>query len=202
MKNKMHVLVREGVILAAGASKRTAPDCKLAFDIGGQTLLELSIRSMTPFCSQIYVVTGANEATVAGILQGREGVTLVHNPDHALGMYSSVKAGLRRTAASEVFLLPGDCPFVTVEVYTALLEAKGGIAVPVWNGHEGHPVLLRAGAIQEILEDNICESLREFIGKRRPRKVPVSCRDILRDIDTHEDYRQALQDLTEKGGSR
>ena len=59
MKNKMHVLVRESVILAAGASKRTAPDCKQAFDIGGQTLLELSIRSMAPFCDQIYVVTGS-----------------------------------------------------------------------------------------------------------------------------------------------
>ena len=202
MKNKMNVLVREGVILAAGASERTAPDCKLAFDLGGQTLLELSIRSMAPFCDQIYVVTGSHEETVAGILQGRESVTLVNNPDHTLGMYGSVKAGLRRTTSSEVFLLPGDCPFVTSEVYTALLETKGRIVVPVWNGHMGHPVLLRREAIQEILEDSACESLREFIGQRRPRKVPVSCKDILRDIDTREDYRQALQDLTEKGGSR
>ncbi|NCB36053.1 MAG: nucleotidyltransferase family protein, partial [Clostridia bacterium] len=104
--------------------------------------------------------------------------------------------------SSEVFLLPGDCPFVTSEVYTALLETKGRIVVPVWNRHMGHPVLLRADAIQEFLEDSACESLREFIGKRRPRKVPVSCKDILRDIDTREDYRQALQYLTEKGGSR
>ena len=196
------MIKREGVILAAGASERTAPDCKLAFDIGGQTLLEISIRSMAPFCTQIYVVTGSHEETVAGILQGQEGIRLVNNPDHALGMYSSVKAGLRHTIASEVFLLPGDCPFVTSEVYTALIEAKGTIVVPVWHGHMGHPVLLRRGAIQELLEDTTCDSLREFIGKRRSWKVPVSCKDILRDIDTREDYRQALQDLTEKGGSR
>ena len=187
MKNKIHVLVREGVILAAGASERTAPDCKLAFDIGGQTLLELSIRSMAPFCDQIYVVTGSHEETVAGILQGQEGVTLVNNPDHALGMYSSVKAGLRRTTSSEVFLLPGDCPFVTSEVYTALLETKGRIVVPVWNGHMGHPVLLRREAIQEILEDSACESLREFIGKRRLRKVPVSCNTNLRQSNRHKE---------------
>ena len=187
MKNKMNVLVREGVILAAGASERTAPDCKLAFDLGGQTLLELSIRSMAPFCSQIYVVTGSHEETVAGILQGWEGVTLVYNPDHALGMYSSVKAGLRRTTSSEVFLLPGDCPFVTSEVYTALLETKGRIVVPVWNGHMGHPVLLRRSAIQEILEDSACESLREFIGKRRLRKVPVSCNTNLRQSNRHKE---------------
>ena len=202
MKNKMNVLVREGVILAAGASERTAPDCKLAFDIGGQTLLELRIRRMAPFCDQIYVVTGFHGETVAGIPPGREGGTRVNKPHHKLGMDRSVKAGLRRTTSSEVFLLPGDCPFVTSEVYTALLETKGRIVVPVWNGHMGHPVLLRREAIQEILEDSACESLREFIGQRRPRKVPVSCKDILRDIDTREDYRQALQDLTEKGGSR
>lgn len=186
----------EGVILAAGWSSRTAPDCKLAFRLAGETVLGKSVGSMRPFCARIYVVTGAHAETVAGILRGREGVILVHNPDFAAGMYGSVKAGLGRTRADNVFLLPGDCPFVAPNVYAALLAAEGEIVLPTWRGRAGHPVLLRRSVIPALLRDGACESLRQFIAARRPTRVEVDCPGILTDIDTAEAYRKALRQLT------
>lgn len=186
----------EGVILAAGYSNRTAPDCKLAFRLAGRTMLERSVESMRPFCARIYVVTGGHARTVADILRGREGVLLVHNPDFAAGMYSSVKAGLRRTRADNVLLLPGDCPFVAPEVYTALLAANGEIVLPEWQGRAGHPVLLNRSVIPALLQDEACESLRQFIAAYGPVRVAVDCPGILTDIDTVEAYRMALERLT------
>lgn len=185
----------EGVILAAGKSSRTSPDCKLAFELAGQTLLERSIAGMNPFCTQIYVVTGAHADVVGSILHGREGMTLVHNPNFATGMYGSVKAGLRRTCADRVFLLPGDCPFVEAEVYAALLAAEGEILVPIWQEKAGHPVLLRRSVISELLQDNTFENLRQFIAAHQPIQIEVSCPGILVDIDTLEEYQQVLSQL-------
>lgn len=185
----------EGIILAAGWSGRTAPACKLAFELAGQTMLERSIGSMMPFCAHIYVVTGAHQETIEGILRGRSGITLVHNPDFAAGMYGSVKAGLKRTNANRVFLLPGDCPFVTAEVYGALLAAEGEIVLPAWQGRAGHPVLLGRSVIAALLQDDTCENLHQFTEARHPVQVAVDCPGILTDIDTMEDYRQALRQM-------
>jgi molybdenum cofactor cytidylyltransferase len=189
-------MVEEGIILAAGWSGRTAPGCKLSLDLSGQTMLERSVGSMMPFCAHIYVVTGAHRETVEGILCGRAGITPVHNPDFEAGMYGSVKAGLRRTCADRVFMLPGDCPFVTAEVYAALLAAEGEIVLPTWQGRTGHPVLLQRTAVSKLLQDNTCENLRKFIEAHHPVQVAVDCPGILTDIDTMEDYRQALRQMT------
>ncbi|NLF28693.1 MAG: nucleotidyltransferase family protein [Clostridiales bacterium] len=192
----MSAIETEGVILAAGRSSRTAPDCKLVFRLAGRTMLERSVESMRPFCARIYVVTGAHAETVADILRGREGVLLVHNPDFAAGMYGSVKAGLRRTHADKVFVLPGDCPLVEPGVYAALLAADGEIVLPEWKGRAGHPVLLNRSVIPALLRDEACESLRQFIAAYGSTRVAVDCPGILTDIDTVEAYKIALERLT------
>lgn len=192
-------MATEGVILAAGLSSRTAPACKLLFKLAGQTILERSISSMEPFCSHIFVITGAHEAAVANSLCGREGITLVHNLYYNTGMYESYKAGLRCTNADNVFLLPGDCPFVRPEVYAALLAVEGDIVLPVWHGHAGHPVLLRRSVISEVPNDNISMSLHHYIIAHHPTWVAVDCPGILTDIDTIEEYRKALGQLPLKG---
>lgn len=185
----------EGVVLAAGNSSRTAPECKLALKLGGRTLIEMSVAGMKPFCGEIFVVTGAHAVAVANILRGQAGITLVHNPEYMSGMYGSVKAGLRRTRADAVFLLPGDCPFAAPEVYAKLLAAEGEIVLPTWQGRAGHPALLRRSAIDELLRDGTCETLWQFIATHHPGRAAVDCPGILTDIDTLEAYQKALRGL-------
>ncbi len=182
----------EGVILAAGLSERTAPECKLGFMLAGQSVLERSVGSMLPFCDRVIVVTGAHKKIAEDALRGQKGIIFTHNTDFASGMYGSVKNGLRKTDADAVFVLPGDCPFVQPEVYSALLNARGDIAVPVRQGQAGHPVLLRRPAVSGLLQDETCESLRQFITSRRHERVAVDCPGILMDIDTNDAYQQAL----------
>ncbi len=178
----------EGVVLAAGESKRTAPDCKLAFKLGKWTLLEESIDGMRPYCKRVLVVTGAHDETIMRILDGKADVVPVYNPDHAGGMLTSIKAGLRQTTADRVFILPGDCPFAAPQVYEALLKAQGRIVIPTCHGRDGHPVLLQREAIEELLRDKQCQTLREFIATRTVLRIPVDCPGILKDIDTRDAY--------------
>ncbi len=195
-------MMTEGVILAAGCSSRTAPDCKLALRLDGLTVLERSIGSMLPFCSHIFVVTGAHKKLVAGIVQDQEDILLVDNPDFLHGMYGSIKAGLRFTTGDRILILPGDCPFVAPEVFAALLAAEGEIVLPVWQGRAGHPVLLDRSILPSILLDDCNESLHQFISAHTHTCVPVHCAGILQDIDTKEEYRQALLQLAEMNDGR
>lgn len=195
------VMSVEGVVLAAGASSRTAPENKLALPLAGHSVLERSLQGMRPFCDHIYVVTGFFSAAVEGILKEYKDITLVYNPEYEAGMYRSVKAGIIRTHADAVFLLPGDCPFADAEVYRALLSTTGDVVVPLWRGRAGHPVLLRHPAVTALLADRNCGSLRAYISAWGPAQVEVDCPGILKDIDTQEDYRAALESsVVQEGG--
>ncbi|HSK69766.1 MAG TPA: nucleotidyltransferase family protein [Candidatus Limnocylindria bacterium] len=178
----------EGVILAAGQSRRTAPDCKLLLRAGGMTLLGHAVAGMAAHCARVFVVTGAHAGAVGEALSGMANVVPVHNPGYRTGMFGSVLAGLRETAADEVFVLPGDCPFVPDDVYAALLKEPGGVVVPAWCGREGHPVLLRRPAISALLCGGGHRSLREFIAAYGARYALVGSPAILDDIDTPEAY--------------
>lgn len=195
-------MTREGIILAAGCSSRTAPDCKLALMLGGQTVLEKSIAGMAPFCSHIYVVTGAYRDLVETLIRDQKNVTSIYNSDYMSGMYGSVKTGLRATSADQVWILPGDCPFITPDVYSLLLVAEGEIVVPVWCGHTGHPVLLNRSAVRNILRDTLHESFHQFIAAHAHQQVEVFCSGILKDIDTIADYQQALLQMKQKDHRR
>ncbi|MDD2428921.1 MAG: nucleotidyltransferase family protein [Eubacteriales bacterium] len=192
----------EGVVLAAGESKRTSPDCKLAFKFGEWTLLEESIVGMRPYCKRIFVVTGAHDETINRVLNGYTYVTLVHNPAYAGGMFTSVKAGLRHTLADGVFILPGDCPFAVPEVYEALLAAQGRVVIPTCYGRDGHPVLLRREAIDELLRGGKWHTLREFIATKTAMRIAVDCPGILKDIDTLDMYLQEVRHMDTLEGRR
>jgi len=182
----------EGVILAAGKSSRMAGVAKMAMDLNGRTVVERTIESLHPFCSRIIVVTGFHaEAVVESAGHCAEAI-FVHNPDCEKGMFSSLRLGLRHTEAERVLFLPGDCPFITREVCEKLLAAKGDIVLPAYQGKSGHPVLLSRHAIEGLLADERCESLQEYIQANGPEIIAVDLPEILWDIDTPEDYANAV----------
>jgi molybdenum cofactor cytidylyltransferase len=183
----------EGLIIAAGKSRRTGDKYKMTLDFSGRTLLEISLGSMAPFCSRIIVVTGYKAQELGPVLGKYPQVQIVYNPAYEEGMFSSVKAGLREIKAEHFFFLPGDCPLVSPAVYQKLLSVDAEIVLPTYNGLPGHPVLFRQTVIAEILNNTSYGSLREFISAHKPVFVPVDCPGILKDIDTLADYREALQ---------
>lgn len=190
----------EGLIVAAGQSRRTLPYYKMTLDLGGKTLVERAMASMEPYCEHIIVVTGYQGDLVRSALQGHPKVELVDNPNYQEGMFSSMKTGLPYIKGDRFFFLPGDYPIISPSVYEAMLAVDYEIVVPVHEGQTGHPVLLKYSVIERIFDSPEITSLREFIRQRDPCYLEVNCPGILIDIDTMEDYQRALALIAQQEG--
>lgn len=190
----------EGLMVAAGQSRRTGPYYKMTLDLGNQTLIERTAASLEPYCERIIVVTGYQGDLVRSVLQDHPKVELVDNPNYQEGMFSSVKTGLACIKADRFFFLPGDYPLISQPVYEAMLAIDAEIVVPVYEGQTGHPVLFKDSVIERIFDSPEINSLREFISQQAPCYLGVNCPGILIDIDTMEDYQRALALIARQEG--
>lgn len=192
-------MTTEGVIIAAGQSKRMSPDLKLLLTIDDESVIRRSIFSMMPFVSRLIIVTGYHHDAVLHHIEDIQGIETIFNCNYMEGMYSSVIAGLSATRGEHAFLLPADCPFVCPQVYKKMSVLDDDIVVPFYQGKPGHPVRLSRNAIDSLLKENH-ESLRAFIQHNPHQRIEVECSGILIDIDTMDDYQQALKFHKNKEG--
>ena len=190
-----------GIVLAAGKASRMGGLCKLVLPVRGVPMLLLGIRSMTPWCDRVTVVTGAHSETVGMALRAFPFCERVHNPQFEKGMIVSAKAALRhlfdpssgRPAPDRVFLLPGDCAFADSSVYGVLLASDSDVAVPTFGGRTGHPVLLSAAAARGILQASDETTLQQLLAEFRTERIEVADEGILLDLDTMEAYERVLR---------
>jgi len=87
-----------------------------------------------------------------------------------------------------------DIPLFTVETAERLIASDADVAIPFCNGNEGHPLLIAADILPEILEYNGEGGLRGALNVRStpPQYIPVSDEGILFDADTPEDFQNLL----------
>lgn len=181
----------EGIILAAGLSSR-ANTFKLTLDFHGKTIIERCLEGMYSFCSQIYVVVGHKYELLESKIKNYPKVKIIINEKYEDGMFSSIKAGLSCIKGERFFLIPADYPKVCRETYRKLLNSKGDIILPTYDGKKGHPIIMRSSVIEEIFADNDCNNLREFIYKYGFSTLEVGDKGILMDVDTLDDYKRLL----------
>jgi molybdenum cofactor cytidylyltransferase len=177
----------EGVVLAAGLASRSG-GYKMTLPLGAKTVIERSIEGMYGIVSRILVVVGWQAERIQQALAPYDKVEIVVNQRFRAGMFSSVKAGLAQVHAPSVFLLPGDCPLITADIYARMLAVVGDILVPTFEGERGHPVLLRSVLIPEILSRPDDSTLRQYIDCKGCVFVEMDDDSILYDMDTPEDY--------------
>ena len=131
---------------------------------------------------------------VAAALAGLD-VTLVHNPDFASGLASSVRVGLAALpeAAAGVVVSLGDMPNVTPQVIDRLAQvfAEQGEAkavVPTLLGQRGNPVLLARALFAEVAQLTGDQGARRLLDAAGEQIVEVPLDDpaIALDIDTPE----------------
>jgi molybdenum cofactor cytidylyltransferase len=185
----------EGVIIAAGLSSR-ADGWKMAFDIGGKTIIERCILGMIPYCTRIFIVGGNHFNALLELLPKLKypTVELIYNPDYQNGMFSSVLTGFRQVCAPKFFFIPGDYPLVSGNVYKTMLTREGEIIIPSYQGISGHPVLFRTNAVRDLFTiSNKYTNLRQFVISHNYITVEVTDPGIIVDIDTREDYRRAIR---------
>lgn len=188
----------DGVLLAGGCSSR-AGAFKMAEEVGGRPLILWGVEILASACRRVIVVAGARGERIASLVAGLPGVELALNPDFARGMLSSVQAGARRVSAGRFFVLPGDMPLVRPATLRALLAVAGDVVVPACGGRRGHPVLLGAALVPEILAEPLGSSLGNIVRRRGAVVVEVGDAGVLADADTAPDLERADAELRARG---
>lgn len=186
----------DAVVLAAGYSSRTGTN-KMALTINNQTILAGVIETLLDVCGKIVVVGGHNYESIKEITQKYNRVQLVENKNYSMGMFSSVKIGVKEMTG-DFFLIPGDYPMVKSSTYKALMKGSKDFIVPTYNGRRGHPVLIKKKLIESILKEPIESNLKIFRDKCETEFIEIDDKGILMDIDTMEDFYN-IRNLSEGG---
>jgi len=183
------------IVLAAGRSTRMGGPNKLIAEIGGKPLVRIAAeRALASRAKPVIVVTGHQRERVEAALAGLP-VRLVHNPDFAEGLGTSVRSGIAAVPASAdgAVICLGDMPQVDADLINRLIAAfapeQGALAVvPTIHGKRGNPVLWSRRFFPDLmaLEGDI--GARNLIGRYGEAviEVPVTGKAALTDIDTQE----------------
>jgi molybdenum cofactor cytidylyltransferase len=183
------------IVLAAGRSTRMGAANKLTADVGGKPMARRVVEAASASAaSPVLVVTGHQAADVRAALAGLT-VAFVDNPDYAVGLSSSLKAGIRAVppAADGALVLLGDMPQITgvhLDSLIAAFAAEGGagIIVPTHTGRRGNPVLWPRVCFEEMLQLDGDAGAKRLLTAHasRVREVELATDAIFADVDTPE----------------
>lgn len=184
-----------GILLAAGQSTRMGPANKLLAKIDGQAMVVYVVDAMLGSkVDEVILVTG-HEADLVVEALGERPLTIVHNPDYAQGLSTSLRRALDALDDDVTGLLVGlgDMPRIRSSDINRLIAAFNpiegrSICVPVVNGKRGNPVLFSTDYIEEMrmIEGDV--GARHLIGVHAEHVCEIEMDDdaTLIDVDTQE----------------
>jgi len=193
------------LVLAAGFSNRYGPKDKRKAQLGGTTLLGVTIENIRQHLPNVAVVIRPEDSPrELGIPRG---TPVIRAANAANGMGASIADAIsmlmanrellkhntnKRTEAIGLFL--GDMPLIAEETFRTLTERvrENRIVRPVCDGKQGHPVLFGRDFWPQLTTltgdeggKRILQQAQEFVDL-----VDVADRGILQDIDTPEQLSQ------------
>lgn len=206
------------VLLAAGLSSRLG-EFKPLVRLGDETLLERAAQLLRQADVADILVVAGHRAPETLAEAERLGIRAVTNPEYATGMFSSVLAGLRAVAEFKarpdaLFILPVDIPLVRPHTLLLLLERFAAcrealpahppaVLHPVFRGQRGHPPLLHARHLPELLawggENGLRGGLDALEQRHGAVEVPVADENILFDVDDQPALAEARRRLARRG---
>lgn len=182
------------IVLAAGRSQRMGDRNKLLEEIDGKPMVARVVDALLDSpVDRVLVVTGYQaEGVRAALAPGP--ARIVHNPDFAEGMSSSLRVGvtaLRGEGIDGVLICLGDMPWVRREHVQALVdafapEAGRAICVPMHDRKRGNPVLLAARFLDEMARIEGDVGARHLVEAHADLvcQVPVWDGGVVLDVDT------------------
>lgn len=154
-----------GLILAGGLARRMGGGDKALIEIGGRTILDRVIATMTPQCDRLILNANGDPSRFA-----RFGLPVVPDdiPDFA-GPLAGILAGLDWMAAHRpgiawMVSVPGDCPFLPADLVEKLHAARTAAGAPLACAKSGDwrhpvaglwPVALRADLRRALVEEDL-----------------------------------------------
>jgi molybdenum cofactor cytidylyltransferase len=183
------------VVLAAGRSTRMGAINKLIAEIGGKPLVRIAAeQALASRASPVIVVTGHQRERVEAALKGLP-VRIVHNPDYAQGLGTSLSAGIAAVAegADGAVVCLGDMPQVSAGLIDKLIAAfdpeRGAlVVVPSIEGRRGNPVVWSRRFFHDLTQIQGDIGARHLIAAYAEAVVEVTVADdaALTDVDTPE----------------
>jgi molybdenum cofactor cytidylyltransferase len=192
------------IVLAAGRSTRMGGPNKLLAEIGGKPLVRIAAeQALASRARPVVVVTGHQREQVEAVLKGLA-VKLVHNPDYAEGLSTSLKVGVAALPAEAdgAIVCLGDMPQVDAALIDRLIAAfdpeKGAlVAVPTIAGKRGNPVVWSRRFFADLGKLDGDVGARHLIGSYPEAvvEVPVTGNGALVDVDTPDALRAVKAEI-------
>jgi molybdenum cofactor cytidylyltransferase len=183
------------IVLAAGRSTRMGTANKLLADVDGRPMVRVAVEAaLASEAQRVLVVTGHQPDAVRAALAGLD-VALVGNSDFAMGLSTSLKAGIRAVPreCTGALVLLGDMPRIEAAHLDAMIaafasEAGAAIVVPTHEGQRGNPVLWPAELFGEMLALEGDMGARSLLARhaQQVREIDLGTDAVLMDIDTPE----------------
>ena len=188
------------IILAAGSSIRMGSQ-KLLLPYHDSSMIETVIDNVLGSrIDKVMVVLGSDSDDITRTI-GQKPVEICINPQPEKGMLSSVLCGFKaipeEATAALVYLgdQPNIPPVITNKILEAYNEDLHGIVIPVYNHRRGHPLLVDLKYRRDIYKLDLEQGLRSLMHlfPEDVLEVEVDEPGILVDIDTREDYSNAIK---------
>jgi len=186
------------IVLAAGESRRMGVP-KLLLPFRAATIIETVLAHVTASrVNAVLVVLGAGREEIEKRI-GRFPVMTTVNERFHEGMLTSIQKGVASLpgACDAALIVLGDQPDISPDIINELIAGRErshkGIAVPVFSGRRGHPLLLDLKYRREIARLSPERGLHELLEAHAGDVLEVETQEatVLSDIDTPEDYRKA-----------
>nr|WP_209003389.1 molybdopterin-binding/glycosyltransferase family 2 protein [Stappia taiwanensis] len=180
------------ILLAAGRSSRAGETNKLLARLDGEPLVRIAARAaLASGISSLTVVTGHMADAVGAALNGLDAI-LVHNPDHADGMASSIRTGIAALPpdTDAALILLADMPGITAEAIDRIIAAYAPgagkpIVVATAEGKRGNPVLWDRAFFDALTQLEGDTGARALIDRHQDQRAEVEIGPPARlDLDT------------------
>ncbi len=190
------------LLLAAGESRRMG-QLKALLPWQGTCLLDHQVSSLKQAgVEYVVVVLGHQAERLQPVLHGKERVTWVLNPNYLQGKTTSIIVGLKAIEPlepDELLILNVDQPR-SPETVSHLLELHRAsdvlITIPAYGGKGGHPIILNRQLLEELKAiDEESQGVRAVVTRHKEsaQRVEVGTAEVLWDLNTPEQYQQALK---------
>ncbi|EFD9149364.1 molybdenum cofactor cytidylyltransferase, partial [Escherichia coli] len=175
------------IITAAGLSSRMG-QWKMMLPWQQGTILDTSIKNALQFCSRIILVTGYRGNELHERYANQSNITIIHNPDYAQGLLTSVKAAVPAVQTEHCFLTHGDMPTLTIDIFRKIWSLRNdGAILPLHNGIPGHPILVSKPCLMQAIKRPNITNMRQALLMGAHYSVEVENAEIILDIDTPDD---------------
>ena len=193
------------IILAAGMSKRMQIGNKLLLKVKNKTILERTLDNIVSNkFANISVVLGHQSILINDLLKNYK-VNIYYNNRYKEGISSSIVKGVTKIEKTSdgIMICLGDMPEISKNIYNKILNVfqktyKNGlplIVIPIHNKVQGNPILFSKYFFNDLkkLEGDIGAKKLILKNKKYIKKINISIKSILNDVDNVESYNNYLK---------